>query len=203
MKRRRSSRASDREPSLSLGVIGAPSRIRGLSGYVTRNGCQLVRLSAATNQSDVDPSELSAVVVGSNAASGGALAQLRKSYPDLPVVVCGPSNGSRGSQRSVIYLQRLPAPADFLALLRECRKRSEDSRRATKLSRRLRETSKRLQILSEIVSTANSILEPDRVISVIMSQIQTLIPSDAWSILLVEPETGDLTFTRAVGGKGG
>ena len=35
-----------------------------------------------------------------------------------------------------------------------------------------------------------------------MSQIQELIPSEAWSILLVDEETGDLTFEMALGEKG-
>ena len=39
-----------------------------------------------------------------------------------------------------------------------------------------------VQVLGDIVSTANSILEPRRVLNVIMSQIQELIPSEAWSI---------------------
>jgi diguanylate cyclase (GGDEF)-like protein len=56
-------------------------------------------------------------------------------------------------------------------------------------------------VLGEIVATANSILEPRRVINVIMSQIQELIPSEAWSILLVDEESGELAFEMALGEK--
>jgi diguanylate cyclase (GGDEF)-like protein len=61
--------------------------------------------------------------------------------------------------------------------------------------------SKRLAILTDIVKTANSILEPKKVIELIMARIQELIPSDAWSMLMVDEERGELTFELALGEK--
>ena len=51
-----------------------------------------------------------------------------------------------------------------------------------------RETSRRLAILTDVVKTANSILEPGKVMETIMARVQLLIPSEAWSILLVDEE---------------
>lgn len=65
----------------------------------------------------------------------------------------------------------------------------------------LRTTSKRLAILTDIVKTANSILEPRKVIELIMGKIQQLIPSDAWSMLMVDEERKELTFELALGEK--
>jgi diguanylate cyclase (GGDEF)-like protein len=69
-------------------------------------------------------------------------------------------------------------------------------------SRALRKTSKKLQILTDIVKTANSLLEPRKVIELIMAKIQELIPSEAWSMLMVDEERQELTFELALGEKG-
>ena len=66
----------------------------------------------------------------------------------------------------------------------------------------LKKITERLAILTDIVKTANSILEPKKVIEVIMSKIQQLIPSEAWSILMLDEEKQELTFELALGEKG-
>jgi diguanylate cyclase (GGDEF)-like protein len=70
------------------------------------------------------------------------------------------------------------------------------------LKRRLKDTAKRLTILTNIVKTANEELEPRRVIELIMAKIQQLIPSEAWSMLMVDEERQELTFELALGEKG-
>ena len=66
----------------------------------------------------------------------------------------------------------------------------------------LRKTTERLAILTDIVKTANSILEPRKVIDAIMAKVQQLIPSEAWSMLMVDEERKELTFELALGEKG-
>jgi diguanylate cyclase (GGDEF)-like protein len=66
----------------------------------------------------------------------------------------------------------------------------------------LKKTAKRQAILSDIVKTANSILEPRKVIELIMAKIQQLIPSEAWSMLMVDEEKQELAFELALGAKG-
>jgi diguanylate cyclase (GGDEF)-like protein len=66
----------------------------------------------------------------------------------------------------------------------------------------LKKITERLAILTDIVKTANSILEPKKVIELIMTKIQLLIPSEAWSILMLDEEKQELTFELALGEKG-
>ena len=70
------------------------------------------------------------------------------------------------------------------------------------MSLTLKRTAKRLAILTDIVKTANSILEPRKVIELIMGKIQQLIPSEAWSMLMVDEEKQELAFELALGAKG-
>ena len=69
-------------------------------------------------------------------------------------------------------------------------------------AQQLKKIAERLAILTDIVKTANSILEPKKVIEVIMTKIQQLIPSEAWSILMLDEEKQELTFELALGEKG-
>jgi diguanylate cyclase (GGDEF)-like protein len=73
---------------------------------------------------------------------------------------------------------------------------------ARDVSLTLKRTAKRLAILTDIVKTANSILEPRKVIELIMGKIQQLIPSEAWSMLMVDEEKQELAFELALGAKG-
>jgi diguanylate cyclase (GGDEF)-like protein len=66
----------------------------------------------------------------------------------------------------------------------------------------LKATEKRLAILTDVVKTANSILEPGKVIELVMEKIRQLIPSEAWSLLMVDEEKGELVFEAALGAKG-
>ena len=52
------------------------------------------------------------------------------------------------------------------------------------------------------MKTANSILEPRKVIELIMARVQELIPSEAWSMLMVDEEKQELAFELALGAKG-
>jgi diguanylate cyclase (GGDEF)-like protein len=63
-------------------------------------------------------------------------------------------------------------------------------------------TAKRLAVLIDVVRTANSILEPRKVIELVMEKIRQLIPSEAWSLLMVDEEKQELVFEAALGAKG-
>ncbi len=63
-------------------------------------------------------------------------------------------------------------------------------------------TARRLAILTDIVKTANSILEPRKVIELVVEKIRQLIPSEAWSLLMVDEEKQELVFEAAIGAKG-
>jgi len=66
----------------------------------------------------------------------------------------------------------------------------------------VRTNAEKLHILTDIVKTANSILEPRKVIELVMAKVQRLIPSEAWSILLVDEEGKELSFELALGDRG-
>jgi diguanylate cyclase (GGDEF)-like protein len=63
-------------------------------------------------------------------------------------------------------------------------------------------TARRLAILTDVVKTANSILEPRKVIELVVEKIRQLIPSEAWSLLMVDEERQELVFEAALGAKG-
>jgi len=58
---------------------------------------------------------------------------------------------------------------------------------------------RRLKILSDITRAANSVLEPRRVMEIVMSKAQALISSEAWSLLLVDEKEQSLSFAMSKG----
>jgi diguanylate cyclase (GGDEF)-like protein len=95
-----------------------------------------------------------------------------------------------------------PPAAQVLAELKGAARPARGSDSASDLKAALKKTERRLRILTDIVKTANSILEPRKVIELIMGRIQELIPSEAWSMLMVDEEKQELAFELALGAKG-
>jgi diguanylate cyclase (GGDEF)-like protein len=95
-----------------------------------------------------------------------------------------------------------PPAQQVLAYLKAFRSREAAASRRLEVGRHLKKTAQRLAILTDIVKTANSILEPRKVIELIMAKIQQLIPSEAWSMLMVDEEKQELAFELALGEKG-
>ncbi len=58
---------------------------------------------------------------------------------------------------------------------------------------------RRLKILSDVTRAANSVLEPRRVMEIVMSKAQALISSEAWSLLLVDEKEQSLSFAISKG----
>ncbi len=95
-----------------------------------------------------------------------------------------------------------PPAAEILARFAAARGAGRAAPRPRGVGDQLRKTTERLAILTDIVKTANSILEPRKVIDAIMAKIQQLIPSEAWSMLMVDEERKELSFELALGEKG-
>jgi len=143
-------------------------------------------------------------------AGGKVLRSVRKALPRKPV-------GSISLKPSAALLKRSvrlgcdfalgssrpgdPPAREVLAHVSATPPRREPGR-SPDVGQRLRATAQRLAILTDIVKTANSILEPRKVIELIMEKIQRLIPSEAWSMLMVDEEKQELTFELALGEKG-
>ncbi|MGE5125781.1 MAG: GAF domain-containing protein, partial [Betaproteobacteria bacterium] len=93
-----------------------------------------------------------------------------------------------------------PCPAAVLAHLKGARPGA--GRRGRAAAAVGQTSSKRLAILTDVVKTANSILEPRKVIELVVEKIRQLIPSEAWSLLMVDEEKQELVFEAALGAKG-
>jgi diguanylate cyclase (GGDEF)-like protein len=159
------------------------------------------------------PAELAAfdgVVLEAGAATLARIAALRKAAGPRPVggLLVRPDAAELGRARRTGFDFLLeawrpgdPAAAAVLAHLRASRA-TAPAVAGRDLGLALRRTAKRLAILTDIVKTANSILEPRKVIELIMAKIQQLIPSEAWSMLMVDEEKQELAFELALGAKG-
>jgi diguanylate cyclase (GGDEF)-like protein len=87
-----------------------------------------------------------------------------------------------------------PLPEAMLAHL-------QGARRPSRRARAEGTSARRLALLTDVVKTANSILEPRKVIELVVERIQQLIPSEAWSLMMVDEETRELVFEAALGAR--
>jgi diguanylate cyclase (GGDEF)-like protein len=167
-------------------------------------------LSPAAGRRDLRPLT-GALVELTKGASPSLLKALRKALPNRPVgslsVRCDAGTLVRSARLGFdVHLGSWragdPPPAEVLAHLEAARSKGSSNDRRKEVARALKKTTRRLAILTDIVKTANSILEPRKVSETIMTKVQELIPSEAWSMLMVDEEKQELTFEMALGEKG-
>ena len=146
------------------------------------------------------------VELGPRAAAGLRAARgLVKGAP-VGALALKPGATSRGRAAALgfdffvgVHREGDPSASFVLTELQSARPRRKAAR---DLGGELKKTARRLAILTDIVKTANSILEPRKVIELIMARVQELIPSAAWSMLMVDEEKQELAFELALGAKG-
>lgn len=63
----------------------------------------------------------------------------------------------------------------------------------------LRQRVNELKALNEIAKALNSILDPKEIFNVIIHKITDLVKAEAWSVLLIDENTGELVFEAAAG----
>ncbi len=130
-----------------------------------------------------------------------ALAAARR-HPGCPFVAllsgpAGPSSG-RGFRAAVL------APVSAVTLVAMVRREVElmtAEKRLSEARAQARVHARRLSVLSDIAQAANSVLEPRRVMEIVMSRAQDLIRCEAWALLLLDDEDQILRFELVAGGK--
>jgi diguanylate cyclase (GGDEF)-like protein len=165
--------APDASPARALAPEGAQAGLLEVSRRTTRRTLSRVRRALGDRP-------LGAVVVEPDART---LAHVRRLGVDFVVEAWG---------------REAVPPQAVAAHLGAARPRSRAARRRAPAAT----TARHLAILTDVVKTANSILEPRKVIELVMEKIRQLIPSEGWSLLMVDEERQELVFEAALGAKG-
>jgi len=138
--------------------------------------------------------------------AGQAAAEGMRLRQDLPFLeLRGPGvRVARAGNKSPRFRATLSLPvgADLLAdIVRREVRLMEMEARLTQERALVRSQARRLRVLSDISQAANSVLEPRRVMEIVMTRAQDLIQAEAWSLLLVDEKEHTLSFELAMGEK--
>ena len=192
-----------------VAVFGGPSLKRNLESTATRELTYDFFSLAALGRGIPDLRGFDGALVELAPRTGAAaLRLLRRLLPDKPIGSLSVKTDTPTLKRSLTVgfdfhlsssARGVPGASEVLAHMSVAG--SGGGKREKNMGQELQATAKRLAILTDIVKTANSILEPRKVIELIMSKIQQLVPSEAWSMLMVDEEKGELTFELALGEK--
>jgi len=190
-----------------VAVFSGPVLRRNLRAEASRLSYEFFPVPSGSARPDLDGFAGALVELGKG--GGATLPALRKALDGKPVgslsLKCDASILRRSAQLGFDFHlgswgRGDPPAKEVLAHLAAARRAEAGGRPA--MAQQLKKTAQRLAILTDIVKTANSILEPRKVIELIMAKIQQLIPSEAWSMLMVDEEKQELTFELALGEKG-
>jgi diguanylate cyclase (GGDEF)-like protein len=191
-----------------VAVFGGPSLRRRLRSPGGRLAYVFLPVPPAGGAPLVDASRFAGALVDVARASTRSVQAVRQALPGRPVggLAVSPDAGAlrRVTRLGLDFVVEVwrssdPAPAAVLTHLRAAARRGGRGRRDADTPQT---TARRLAILTDVVKTANSILEPRKVIELVMEKIRQLIPSEAWSLLMVDEERQELVFEAALGAKG-
>jgi diguanylate cyclase (GGDEF)-like protein len=195
-----------------VAVFGGASLKRRLRG-TARGGLEYEfhPLPAPRARLDLDPERFDgALLEAGRDTRVSAVRALRRALPGLPLgglaIAPDPKTLRRLPRLGLDFVLEVWRPGDpaaaAVAAHFEGARRGRAAVGAKSMGDTLKATEKRLAILTDVVKTANSILEPSKVIELVMEKIRQLIPSEAWSLLMVDEERGELVFEAALGAKG-
>ena len=126
----------------------------------------------------------------------------RRDLPFVALVPAGVTSAPRA--RGVAFRATVPMPVTAKTLLERVRLEA----RCMDMEDRLvhartvaRAQARRLAVLSDISRAANSVLEPRKVMEIVMERAQDLIQAQAWSLLLVDEKDHTLSFELVMGEK--
>lgn len=129
---------------------------------------------------------------GSGRSRSRAVSAASRLRRDLPFVSLG-----RGGTAGPPFRAAVPLPVTGRVLAdivrREARMMETEGRLA-RARAAARTRARRLSVLSDISQAANSVLEPRKVMEIVMSRAQDLIQTEAWSLLLVDEKEHTLSF---------
>jgi diguanylate cyclase (GGDEF)-like protein len=156
----------------------------------------------------LDPSRFAGALLPVGAATAAASVRVaRRALPGRPIggIAISPDAAAlrQIGRLNLDFLveawtEKDPLPRAVLAHLRGARRPAARRRGKGQASRT---TARRLAILTDVVKTANSILEPRKVIELVVERIRQLISSEAWSLMMVDEERQELVFEAALGAK--
>src|SRR5262245_14555852 len=139
---------------------------------------------------------------GAPSRQAARLAKMRHDLPFLALVPAGSGARPAADGRGGAFRARVAMPTDASHLaeivVREARLLEAEAELAEARAT-ARMQARRLSILSHISRAANSVLEPRKVMEIVMSRAQDLIRTEAWSLLLVDEKEHSLSFEMTTG----
>jgi len=136
----------------------------------------------------------------------GLLAILRRAYPETPFFSFSPEPAAAaelvpGEPLDAHLVTPIAASNLRMLIEREARLRTL-ARRYRETLHRVREQTEKLDLLIETAKAANSILEPSRVIQIVMDRTQEFLGAELWSLYLVVEEGEETVLEATRGGLG-
>ncbi|HET6372397.1 MAG TPA: sensor domain-containing diguanylate cyclase [Candidatus Polarisedimenticolia bacterium] len=169
------------EPKAAAKLLG----VSGRSGFVVLSSARAAEVLAQKKRA------FSGVVWHETGAgkSSAALRAAIRLRGDLPFVRLSPKG-----------LRSVGADLVITAVAREARLMHAEHGLA-EVKRLAKRQARRLSVLSDISKAANSVLEPQSVMEIVMSRAQELIQAEAWALLLVDETEHTLSFELVTGKK--
>jgi diguanylate cyclase (GGDEF)-like protein len=166
------------------------------SGYSVSKFDSLDKVLQELNEKRVD-----IFILGKKASNDPLFAHFLKLSKNIPKIVVSDTQSFMGFapwiRESLVYPLYCPATKELLYFVKRSYREAALFAEINKMKGDLFSSKRELGFYQEVSKTLTSSLELSEILSKIMNKVKEMTKAEAWSVLLVDHDTGDLVFEKA------
>jgi len=182
-------------------LIGSSMLIKDFEDILSKKGFEISKFRSIDNALPRINEKVSIIIVEKEQGKNRPLKTFLKTSAEIPKLIVSSDYSSKGLSAwlkgSLTYPVYKPSEKELLffvdRVLKETNMRSENR----KLQQELSIARKEIEFFEEVGKTLTSSMELNKILVAIMKKTKDMTNAEAWSVLLVDEETGDLVFEKA------
>lgn len=182
-------------------LIGSSILRKDFEDTLSKKGFEISRFRSIDNALPRINEKVSIIIVEKEQGKNNSLKPFLKDSAEIPKLIVSSDYSSKGLSAwlkgSLTYPVYKPSEKELLFFvdraLKETNMRSENRR----LQQELLSARKEVEFFEEVGKTLTSSMELNKILVAIMKKTKDMTNAEAWSVLLVDEETGDLVFEKA------
>jgi len=182
-------------------LIGSSMLRKDFEDTLSKKGFEISKFRSIDNALPRINEKVSIIIVEKEQGKNNSLKTFLKESAEIPKLIVSSDYSSKGLSAwlkgSLTYPVYKPSEKELLFFvdraLKETNMRSENR----KLQQELLIAKKEIEFFEEVGKTLTSSMELNKILVAIMKKTKDMTNAEAWSVLLVDEETGDLVFEKA------
>lgn len=181
-------------------LIGRNLPIRDIEGILTKNGFEISKFRSIDNALPALNEKVALLIIGKEENKTNSFKNFIKASAEIPKLILSPDYSFRGFsvwlKNFLAYPLYKPSEKELMCSVNRILKERNMWMDNKKLHQELGIARKEIAFFEEVGKTLTSSKELNDILIAIMKKTKEMTNAEAWSILLIDEETGELVFEK-------